>query len=45
MALTKKTNQSGAVVEVEWLAVLAFNSDDPSSNPANACSFFCKVCV
>ena len=24
------------------VSVLAFYSDDPSSNPADACSFFCK---
>ena len=28
---------------VLWVSVLAFNSEDPSSNPAEACSFFCKM--
>ena len=27
------------------VSVLAFASDDPSSNPANVYSFFCKICV
>ena len=27
------------------VSVLAFYSDDPSSNPADAYTFFCKVCI
>ena len=27
------------------VSMLAFYSDDPSSNPTNAYSFFCKICV
>ena len=27
------------------VSVLAFYSDDPSSNPADVYSFFCKICV
>ena len=27
------------------VSVLVFYSDDPSSNPAEAYSFFCKICV
>ena len=27
------------------VSVLAFYSDDPSSDPAEACNFFCKICV
>ena len=27
------------------VSVLAFYSDDPSSSPAEGCSFFCKICV
>ena len=27
------------------VSVLALFSDDPSSNPADAYSFFCKICV
>ena len=27
------------------VSVLAFYSDDLSSNPADAYSFFCKICV
>ena len=29
----------------EVVSVLAFYSDDPSSNPAEANSYFCKICV
>ena len=28
----------------QLVSVLAFYSDNPSSNPANAYSFFCKIC-
>ena len=27
------------------VSMLAFYSDDPSSNPAEAYSFFCKICI
>ena len=27
------------------VSVLAFYSNDPSSNPADSYSFFCKICV
>ena len=27
------------------VSVITFNSDDPSLNPAEAYSFFCKICV
>ena len=27
------------------VSVLAFYSNDPSSNPADAYSFFCRICV
>ena len=27
------------------VSMLAFYSDDPSSNPADIYSFFCKICV
>ena len=27
------------------VSVLAFYSDNLSSNPAGVCSFFCKICV
>ena len=27
------------------VSMLSFYSDNPSSNPADAYSFFCKICV
>ena len=27
------------------VSVLAFHSDNLSSNPAEVCSFFCKICA
>ena len=41
-AKLKTNNLKGAAVVV---SVLAFYSNDPSSNPADAYSFFCKICV
>ena len=35
----------GGGVGGQVVSVLAFYSDDPSSNPAEAYSFFCKICV
>ena len=29
----------------QMVSVLTFYSDDPSSNPADAYSFFCEICV
>ena len=35
----------GSIRSGEVVNILAFYSDDPSSNPAKAHSFFCKLCV
>ena len=39
--LDKRLGRGGGIV----VSVLAFNSEDPSLNPAHANSFFSKICV